>query len=593
MFCMRLNFIVLSEKNTELVVLLIIALTVGFFCIPILENPFNASLNTDWNQTHSYLYFVRSTILQHFQFPLRCPYFGGGYPLIANPHDLSLSPIFIIVLIFGEILGTKIICIFAYFLCAFGMYYLTRSVLKFSRLGALFSSLSLTLCSWLPNQLTDGNFTKMYYYFLPLLVAFLIKSEKQKRYIIYSSFLMALMLFQAGLSFAAICLFLIIFCFFYPGEKNRIPNLVIIESLFFAIFLAALLSAVKLIPLIQLLIINSSDVAYNFIEDCSLNLKTLFESLTDKNYYASSTIYMGYATLLFALFAFFFEFKKVRGILFTLAIIITVLFGPNSIINLSALIWRMPIFHSMYKLDKYYSFFVAFLLSLAAGYAFNRILRERLHKRLFFFLALLILIFNTSDVFMNNIVFHKNNFPLKPLPEEKNEFSQALIVNDNITRDAVAYLQYALIKKNVGVINWYGNILLKESAIPKYLIAIKGEEAPFPVKMEVNPEYKGELFFVNNNLNIAKVEKFTPNRIEIKTLVYTSDILVINQNFDHSWKTTMGKLISWNGLLAIRINQPGEYKFKLLYIPFGMYIGLAISILSIILSIIILKFLLA
>jgi hypothetical protein len=586
----KLSLIVFSEKNKELLALLIIALTVIFFCLPILENPFDISINSDWNQVHSYIYFARSSILQYFQFPLRCPYFGGGYPLIANPQDLSLSPIFIIMLIFGEILGTKIACVFTYFLCAFGMYYLTRSILKFSRFGALFSSLSLTLCSWLPNQLMGGNFTKIYYYFTPLLVAFLIKSEKQKRFIIYSSFIMALMLLQAGLSFAAICLFLIIFCFFYPGEKNKIPNLGIIKSLLLALFLTMLLSAVKLIPLIWLLTINSRDVAYNFIQNYSLNIKTLLASLTNKNYHLHSTIYMGYATLFLALFSFIFEFKKVRGLFFTLAIIIAILCGPNSIINLSALIWRMPIFHSMLKLDKYYSFFVAFLLSLAAGYAF-KILRENLYKKLFIFLALLLITFNTFDIFINNITFHKNIFTLESLPEKKEiNFSQAQIVNNNTDRDADSYLQYALLKKNVGVINWYGNIYLKESTIPKYLITIKSNKEPFPIKIDINPEYKGELFFVKNDLNTAKIDKFTPNYLEIKAFISTPDILVINQNFDRSWRTKTGELTSWNGLLAIRIHQPGEFKLKLSYVPLGIYIGLGISMFSLILSLIILKF---
>lgn len=582
MYKMILNSSTKIERNKELFTLFIIALIVFLFTAPLLKNPFNISKNTDWNQIYSYFYFARNTIIHQLQFPLRCPYFGGGYPLIANPQDLSLSPLFLLILVFGEILGTKIICVLTYFICAFGMYYLTRGVLKFNRLGALFSSLSLTLSSWLPQQLSNGNFTKIYYCLLPLLVAFILQSKSQRKFIIYSSFLLTTILFQAGLSFAAICLFLFIFFTFYPAGEKRILNFGLVMRYTLALISSLLIGAVKLIPLIELLKNNGRNVDYYFVQNFSFNIRSLLKALTEKNYYTHSTIYLGYATIFLALFAFIFDFKKIRGIFFALAIVLAILFGPNSIINLSSLIWRMPIFHSMYKLDKYYSFFVAFLLSLTAGYAFG-ILRERLHIKLFLVLALLIIIFNTFDIFVNNITFHKNIFTSMPFSEEnKMEFSQAEIVNNNKERDAAAYLQYRLLKQNVGIINWYGNIYLPESTIPKYLISVVSETMPLPIRIDINPGYRGELFFTDNSGNRAEFTEFSPNKIEIKTRLSSPDTLVINQNFDPSWKIRGGKITSRNGLLAIKIDQPGEYNLKLTYLPLTFFIGISISIISII-----------
>jgi len=352
------------------------------------------------------------------------------------------------------------------------MYYLTRGVLKFNRLGALFSALSLTLCSWMPNQLFDGNFTKIYYYFVPLTIACILKARIQRRFIAYSSILLAVIFLQAGLSFAAISLFLTILLLFFPEEKPLTFGNV--KYLFISVILALLLSSIKAISMAELLSENIRKVDYSDLQRYALNSATLFDSLFRKNYHVNSTIYAGYATIFLAATTFIFDFKKIKGLLFVVVIILAIIFGPNSLINLSALIWKLPIFQSMAKLDKYYSFFLAFLLCLAAGHAFGLIEKTR-NKKLFTALAFLIIFLNTYDVFKTNISFHRNIFPDKPLSEkrENKEFFQYFILNNNKERDAGSYLQYAFLKANKGIINWYGNIYLKESAIPKFLLVLE------------------------------------------------------------------------------------------------------------------------
>jgi hypothetical protein len=576
---MKLYFNSISEKNKNLLVLSTIILVVFLFCLPFLQNITYTSINSDWNQMYSYFYFCRNTVLTKFQFPLRCPYFGGGYPLIANPQDLSLSPLFLIILIAGETIGSKIICLLTYLICALGMYYLAIAVLKFSRMGAVFSCLSLTLCSWLPNQLFDGNFAKIYYYFTPLLVICVLQARTNRKFLVYGSIVLAVIFLQAGLSFAAICLFLSILLLFYQAQRFiEINNL---KYLFYLILFALLISSVKAFPMAELLYRNLRKVDYSSLQNFSLNTKTLLKSLFEKSYYENSTIYVGYGTIFLSLVAFIFDFKRLRGIFFTLLVMLAILFGSNSIINVSAIIWKVPVFQSMAKLNKYYAFFLAFLLCLSAGCSFN-LIQKTSNKKLFIFLAILILIFNTADIFINNISFHNNIFTRKPLAEGNpgSHFSQVLIKNNNTERDAGAYLQYALLKTNQGLINWYGNIYLGESPIPKFFITIKSEKEPFPVKISVNPNYKGELFFINRAENWAKFDRFTPNFIEISGRLSMPDILVINQNFSPCWRTDYGTLLSRKGLLAIKIDRGGEFKIKLTYLPKSFLLGLSVSICS-------------
>jgi len=577
----------LLRKNSQLFCLSIIVVIISLFCIPLLERPSSISLDSDWNQMYSYFNFSRNSVLKNFQFPLRCPYFGGGYPLIANPQDISLSPLFVIILIMGEVLGSKIICVMAYFLCAFGMYYLAKEGMNFTRLGALFSSLSLSLCSWLPFQLSDGNFTKVYYCALPFLTFFILKSTKQWKFIIYSAFLLCFIFLQGGLSFAAICLFLFLFFFFpqfspeFYSEKYNLRTL-LIRNTFIIIILSLLFGAVKFFPMLELLLKNSRAVDYSQISQHCLNTKSFLESLFNKNYRNHSTIYIGYGTLLLALIAFMLDFKNQKKLLFPLAVIALILLGPNTPINISAFLHKLPIFNSMDRIDKYFSFFVAFMLVLSAGASFGLLQKKMKHKIVAVFLTLFVII-NTFDLFTNNINYHKNIFLFAPQPLRiKNEyFSQAFNKENSEDRFANAYLQYALLKKNIGLINWYGNIYLGEFAIPKYFVSSEEKNDPSSIVFSYNNKYRGELFFLGKNDNSAKFIAFSPNGIEIKANITTPDTLVINQNFDCSWRANTKDLSSWNGLLAIKINSPGEYMYRLDYKPVSFFVGLFITFFAI------------
>lgn len=575
--------IILTDKMGEKASLVLIAILVAFFCLPIVKNPLNITTNPNFSQLASYAYFTRSTIIEHLQFPLRCPYFGGGYPLIANPQDWSLSPLFPIIFVFGEVIGFKLLLIIAYFICAFSMYYLTRHILQFSRLASLFSSLTLALSGWLPSQLNEVRISKIYYYFVPLLLIFLLKGRKQRRFVIYSAFLFTLILAQGGLVFIAICLFLFIFILFFPpgNEIIKISNL---KPLVLALAVAILLGAAKIFPMIELLRQNSRAIELKALVEHCLDIRTLFQCLFVRNLHTTDVMYLGYAALFFPALAFILDFRKLKGLLLVFFIIMAISFGPKSFIDISALLWRLPIFHSMSHLTKYYLFFLGFLLCLALGFSINMIQRK-VHSGTIIVLIFLAFALNTWDIFTTNIVNHINMFSEHTIKRDKEDFSQALVINSKAPGD-IAFLQYSLLRQNIGVINWYGNILLEESTTPKYFISIEDREkddAPFLLKaIAFNTKYKGELFFTNNDNNLAQFEKFTPNSIEIKANFSNPDTLVINQNFDCSWRVNQGELSSWGGLLAIKIDKPGKYSFKLAYLPIWFFVGLTISIISII-----------
>lgn len=140
--------------------------------------------------------------------------------------------------------------------------------------------------------------------------------------------------------------------------------------------------------------------------------------------------------------------------------------------------------------------------------------------------------------------------------------------------------QYELMLQNIGKINAYVNIHLRESSVPKYFIDWNGvrtfESQNFTWRL--NPDYRGEVYFLNHPGNTVAFQIFRPNRMVAKVSVVEPDTLIINQNYDKSWRVNPGRLRDVNGLLAVDLDKPGEYFVQLAYIPVSFIFGLAVSL---------------
>ena len=181
------------------------------FYLPLIVHINYAFVDNDWYQSYYYADAFRKSVLEYNQFPLRTPFMGGGYPLIGHPFEISLSPFAILILIFGAVTGSTIIALLFSLLGALGMFYLTKCVLKYNYMGALFSTLVFMLNKWGLNMIAEGNYQKLYYWFLPWILAFFIRSKDNKRFILFSGFILYMVLAQGGLILIPLMLFLFLF----------------------------------------------------------------------------------------------------------------------------------------------------------------------------------------------------------------------------------------------------------------------------------------------------------------------------------------------------------------------------------------------
>ncbi len=582
----------------DVVIVLLIVFIVTLSCLPLFKNIHNINPHIDWLQMLSYYHLDRQSILQYHQIPLWTPYFGGGYPLIANPLDGSLNPFFLPVLIFGEVIGLKINVFLAHIIGALGMYYLTRHVLGYNQLGSFFSSIIFCFGGNLHRLLIKGaTYPPIYCFFLPFLLGFFIKAKDNKKYIIYSIFLLTFIMTQASLRFAVILLFLFLFSILETMQyKNNKFSLDMgwVKNLMIILFFTFLLGAVKLLPMLELLEENLR-VARGYVRFLG-PLSDIYKSFfMHQQNHASighhwNYLYLGYIPVIFMLSAFIIYWRKTWRYFVLLAIFIFLSFSAHRQLDLFKLLWQLPIFHSIESPSRYFIPLVIFIVALIAG----RLPLFGTKKKFITPILILLVAISTIDLFYTN-GSKEESFPLA-VPQYTKQQSFFSVKNSNPANNVSSLVprrifmtrawewawptQYELILTNIGKINAYTNIHLGEYAKPKYYIDWNTEESfdPKNYTWRLNPDYKGEIYFLNNPNNKAEFQYFSPNKLIAKVTVSEPDTLVINQNYDKYWKSSPSKPIAHNNLLALKLDKTGEYLINFNYVPVSFYVGLGVSI---------------
>ncbi len=290
----------------------VLFLAVSLFCAPLFLHPTWQTAEVDWNQLASVQLVLKKTLLHYGQLPLWTPYFGGGYPLWAYPENDLLNPFFLALLPCNLWFALKIRVWLYYLIGASGMYVLGRKGFRFNPAGAFFSAALFSFQSYLPYHTATGNLYIGTYYYLPWLFYLLLESPAAKKYLILAVLLLAhLFLGATGLWVPCLLLFLFLWSFL-EAVRSR-PRFTYLKNLILISVFAALLSAVRLLPLGELLRHNErafsdySEAARGSLSPSGLVdslirpgpfLPTEGDGLSRDEPLSDSTIYFGPAALL-------------------------------------------------------------------------------------------------------------------------------------------------------------------------------------------------------------------------------------------------------------------------------------------------------
>ena len=93
------------------------------------------------------------------------------------------------------------------------------------------------------------------------------------------------------------------------------------------------------------------------------------------------------------------------------------------------------------------------------------------------------------------------------------------------------------------------------------------------------PGYRGEQYLLDPGT--VTLARWTPNRLEYAVDAPAPSVLVVNQNYDPSWRAMSGtgQIFSWGGLLAMRV-PAGRSRIVVRYISNATICGMVVSMLT-------------
>ena len=571
----------------------VIFLVVTMTALPMLRSGERIHRNADFFQYASRHEAVRKSVLEYHSVPLRSHWLGGGFPTIADPEDPTLNPLVLLTVIFGTVMGLKLIGYLALLIGGLATYAFTRSILGYTRFGALYSGLVFGTSLFVPVRLFGGNPNEIYAAFVPLCLLLLgLACQGRKMAIVLLPIVLYTMLSDGKAQSLMAMFYIGVLCVLamIPAttalssgrEEAPWPRLQYRPLKFFLLIMAltTLISMVRILPAWEL-IRSHGGVQEMLRSHPKVYLPEFIHAYTVERLWKEAVSFdgrvgmvtIGWIPVFLSGIAFIAFFKHTLAWGLTLLLFVWLALAHRAPVDLLEWLWNLPVFDTIYRPDKYFSLAVAFTLAVVSGRSFSLLerLRSRWMERL---IALILIVFSVGFLYPKARSIHSRSFRDVPVLEAWPERGFFQIEGNSLLRNRRTpsrSLAYFNLTQNIGTIDWYTAIPIPAYAVPKYLVGRDNEYI-------ANPAYRGEVFLEPAGAgSLTATPVFQPNSVAISVEVRAPAILVINQNFHPDWHADHGKVVRRDGRLAVRLQKTGTYVVQLRYHPRSFYLGLALT----------------
>jgi hypothetical protein len=527
------------------------------FCFPLLAHLTTAGTFDDWDQNSASQWSAYWVLHRYHQFPFWNPFECGGMPLLGDPQSHFVTPWFLLTMIFGPVVGLHL-QVFIYDAIAWSGSYVLGRVLGLRRISAICIGTAFAGSSWFFLRVAAGHMVIMVFVYLPWIIAAGWKASErgQLRYAALCGAVLALSFFEGSPYpplFEALTLALVLVGRAAVQLSAR-PLLALVLA---AVFTAGL-GAVKGSPAMTTMASHPRDTDVGFSNSFYALGESLLSRYQDHNRpslngwgFWESGAYVG----LFAVIAVVGLLSPRKAIPWILTAI--VLFqlargwtGPNSLY-----VWlhSMPFFSST-RLPSRILIPFALMVAVLAGIGIDAMC-SRGSPSVLAVCALLILIGGVDMLMVSRPNLHYVWMWVVPPNLPPINFVQ-------FQRDP-AIAESSVVRDSQGVVNCYVYT-----------------DWPTEAKGSNDQGYLGEQYMLGPGS--VTLKRWTPNRLEYAVDAgAASSVMVINQNYDPSWRVMsgQGQAFSQDGLLAVRV-PAGKSQIVLRYISMAAIVGLAISMLT-------------
>jgi hypothetical protein len=526
------------------------------FCFPLLAHLTTGGTFDDWDQNSASQWSAYWVIHRYHQFPFWNPFECGGMPLLGDPQSHFVTPWFLLTMIFGPVVGLHL-QVFLYDAIAWAGGYVLGRVLGLRRISAICIGTAFAGSSWFFLRVAAGHMVIMVFVYLPWIIAAGWKASErgQLRYAALCGAVLALSFFEGSPYpplFEALTLALVL-----VGRAAVQLSARPLFALALAAVFTAGFGAVKGSPAMTTMASHPRDTDVGYSNSFYSLEEALLSRYQDHNRpsldgwgFWESGAYVG----LFAVIAVAGLLSPRKALPWILTAI--VLFhlargwtGPNSLY-----VWlhSMPFFSST-RLPSRILIPFTLMVAVLAGIGIDAMC-SRGSPSVLAVCALLILIGGADMLMVSRPNLHYVWMWEVPRGLPPINFVQ-------YQRDP-AVAESSVVRDRQGVVNCYVYT-----------------DWPTDVKGSNDDGYRGEQYLLGPGS--VTLTRWTPNRLEYTVDAPSAAVLMINENYDPSWRVTSGpgQTFSQDGLLAVHV-PAGKSQVVLRYIGMAAIYGMIISMLT-------------
>ncbi len=498
----------------------------------------------DWAQFNAYYGVPRQAIVEYGELPGWNPYYYGGNVQWGHPHDPTLSPLFVPVLIFGEVVGSKISLILV---LAAGMYcmWLLAREFSISRPGCFFAATVWGLNGWHAYHFAVGHCSHWTSLFQPLAVLFFLRARHKPAWAAAAGAVIAGMYLSGGpYPFVFASILLAVLSLFLAGAENSLRPL---KAMSLSLLFAAGFSMVKLLSTLEymFLAIGSEPdfsgtplwVVWRALFDARMPMRPGYEGLPWGRWeYAAFIGYLPAALFLVGAAA---RRAAAWPWVATAAVFFVASLGSVSPVDFFALFTVLPGLSGMHVFFRFIMH-VIMVVSLVGAMGIDFI-RERLRQTSIASAALPVAGL-LAALAAGNLVWMYYNRPV-PLYSLVS-FIPAGLITDKAPEEAAELLEgHASLRPGAAP---YVPVTYPQTLIV-YRAFLEGERLgwgydvsylPRAALMPEDPGYRGEVFFLDPSSPGTLEMEATLSRYSVTYSSESDGVVVLNQNYHPGWRVS-------------------------------------------------------
>jgi hypothetical protein len=511
----------------------------------------------DWQFFHHMWEAGYVALTRHGEWPLWDPYHCGGITILGNPQSQHFSPVYLLALLAGPTLGSKLFLLAHAWAGFAGMYVLARKH-ELSVAGAVLASLTWAASGFFASHGSGGHSAFMPFYLAPWLLLAWRAAATDVRHAVSVAALLVLTLLEGGVyPFPYFVLLLAFDAGLRLVMRENVRGVLLAGAV--SAVLTGLGGAIRLLPILEELGRNPRTMQ----SKDGVTFAEVLEMLTARKHgwryeghpfvWPEYVTYVGYGVLALALVGLVWSLRQRKfRVAVGLVVFMGLMMGDHGPASPWALVHRLPVYDSLRVPSRFAVFFTLYL-GLVAGLGLDA-LRARFSKLA---PATYVII---GGIFLDLLIVH---FPT--INRWRDPPVRTDVVSDRYYLSTLNYGQYY-------------------ASFPRMHLGSRGcyEAMTFTPAKGLWTGDRPQARVVQGSGELLDFSR-TNNRVALRVRMEEPGRLLLNQNYAPGFHASVGEVVEHEGKLALTL-PAGEHAIALRYLPSTLVPGLVLSALGLLLG---------